>query len=106
MPASKKSRERAKARKKFISEQRQQMRDAFGYTKLKDAGLKSSRPEFPDLRAGLDRGVPCSNTVGNGFVRAPLPEDAKSFPVGVSHKQGPMLITASDRLEDMGGRKT
>lgn len=106
MTASKKSRERAKARKKYLADQRQQMRDVFGYTKLKEAGLRSTRPEFPDLREGLDRGVPCSNTVGNGFAKPPLPPDAKQFPVGVSHKQGYQLITAADDLKDMGGRKT
>lgn len=106
MTTSRKSRERIKARKQFVKDQRQQMRDIFGYTKLKEAGLKSSRPEFPDLREGLDRGTPCSNTVGNGFAKPPLPDDAKTFPVGVSHKQGYQLITASDDLKDMGGRKT
>lgn len=106
MTASKKSKERERARKRFIKEQRKKMQDAFGYTRLKEQGLESKGPEMPNLREGLDRGVPCSDRVGNGFARPPLPVDAKTFPVGVSHKQGPMLITGADRLEDMGGKKT
>lgn len=106
MTASRKSKELKKSRKQYIATQRQMMRDLFGYSKLKDRGLTAKGPEFPDLKLGLDRGVPCSDTVGNGFMSRPLPPDAKEFPVGQSHKQGPMLITSADRLEDMGGRKT
>lgn len=76
-----------------------------GYTRMVERGLKSTRASFPDLSVE-SRAAPTSDTVGNGFARPSLPEDAKVFPVGVSHKQGPMLITASDRLSDMGGGKT
>lgn len=75
-----------------------------GYTRMVERGLKSQRPEFPDLR--VESKYNTSDVVGNGFAPRPLPSDAREFPVGISHKQGPMLITAADRLEDMGGRKT
>lgn len=104
MTASRKSKEKAKARKKFVKDQRQKMRDLFGYTKLQEAGLRSTRPNFPDL--SVPSHYPLSHSVGNGFAKPPLPDDAKTFPVGVSHKQGYQLITASDDLKDMGGRKT
>lgn len=85
-----------KARKKLLAQ--------VGYTRMVERGLKSIRPDFPDLSVEVRH--PTSDRVGNGFAKPPLPEDAKQFPVGVSHKQGPMLITSTDRLEDMGGRKT
>lgn len=86
-----------KARKRLLAR--------VGYTRMVERGLVSQRPAFPDLSVEV-RVAPTSDEVGNGYARPSLPPDARQFPVGVSHKQGPMLITAIDRLEDMGGRKT
>jgi len=101
---SKKKREQAKARKSKSKAHWAKLLAQVGYTRMVERGLRSSRPDFPTL--SICPTLPTSDAVGNGFARKPLPADARQFPVGVSHKQGPMLITASDRLEDMGGRKT
>jgi len=74
-----------------------------GYTRMKERGLKSTRPDFPDLSVEVRH--PTSDTVGNGFAKPPLPEDAKQFPVGHSHKQGLELVLPGE-LEWMGGKRT
>ncbi len=62
---------------------------------------------FPDLSVE-QRTAPC----GCGFAATPrkknLPKDARQFPVGNSHKQGPELITPGmmSQLEYLGGKKT
>lgn len=97
--------EAKRRRKLLLAEERERVRNEFGYTRLAKSGLKSKRPDFPDLSVP-SRLPPTSDSIGNGFAPKPLPEDAIRFPIGTSHKQGPMLITKFDRLEDMGGRKT
>jgi hypothetical protein len=61
--------------------------------------------QLPDLTVQHNV-APTSDKIGNGFARPPLPADAKVFPVGQSHKQGPMLIGSFDDLTYMGGKKT
>lgn len=73
-----------------------------GYTRMKERGLRSQRPDFPDLSVEVRH--PTSDRVGNGFVKPPLPEDAKKFPVGHSHKQGLELVLPKE-VEWMGGKK-
>lgn len=51
---------------------------------------------------------PCTNLFGPTPKRE-LPEDAKKFPVGNSHKQGLQLLTPGALKEDlqwMGGKKS
>tara|TARA_B100001146_G_C15896328_1_gene312543 strand:+ start:177 stop:509 length:333 start_codon:yes stop_codon:yes gene_type:complete len=77
-----------------------------GYRRLQAVHGKPNHYTFPDLSVEKTS----YPSMGDGFARMPgkksLPVGAKHFPVGNSHKQGNMLITGADRLEDMGGRKT
>lgn len=65
-----------------------------------------NRPDFtPPVT--LPRDPP---RLGDGFGkttprRAPLPEDAKQFPIGNSHKQGLELITPGSNPADYNGAK-
>ena len=64
---------------------------------------------FPDLKCE-SRAAPLSNRVTPRIGKKELPADAHQFPVGNSHKQGPMLITpgmiAGGELQYMGGKKS
>ncbi|MEJ6846812.1 hypothetical protein V3589_11405 [Sinorhizobium fredii] len=77
-----------------------------GYCKLKAKHKKSLRPAFPDYSTN-DHRERYPSVGGFGPLPGPqaLPPDAKRFPVGISHKQGPMLITAADDLAYVGGKK-
>lgn len=75
------------------------------YRSLEKYGQAVSVVRMPDL--SFDN--KCSPTSDRFFPttgRRSLPADAKQFPVGQSHKQGPMLIIKTDNLADMAGRKT
>jgi hypothetical protein len=63
------------------------------------------RVPFPDLSVE-QRTAPCSNNFAAVSGKRSLPEGAKMYPVGHSHKQGYQLITPETPLADMGGRKT
>ena len=82
-----------KARRKLLAQ--------VGYTRMVERGLRSQGPEFPDLK--VQPSYPTSDRVGNGFARPPLPEDARQFPVGHSHKQGLELVLPGE-VEWMGGK--
>lgn len=84
--------------------QEKAIRDEFGYTALHEAGKRSQRPEFPNLKVPQPK---ASTTALFGPTPAPrpLPPDAKQFPVGNSHKQGLELILPSEK-EWMGGKKS
>lgn len=58
--------------------------------------LSTPGPMHPSLGTGF--GVPTPR-------RKPLPEDAKQFPVGNSHKQGLELITPGSKISDYNGAK-
>jgi hypothetical protein len=79
---------------------------ATGYYLSKSKHGDVNPNKFPDLTVTKSR----HPSLGDGFDRTTgkksLPEGAKHFPIGNSHKQGPMLITGADRMEDMGGKKT
>lgn len=83
---------------------RKKLLKKIGYTRMVERGLRSSRPEFPDLSVDTERLAPTSDRVGNGFAKPPLPEDARQFPVGHSHKQGLELVLPGE-IEWMGGKK-
>ena len=75
-----------------------------GFVRLKKE-KRTLLAKFPDL-SFENKAPPCRNGFAKaGFVK-PIPPDAKQFPVGNSHKQGPMLITSFDDLQYMGGKKT
>lgn len=94
-------------RKKVVSKEMQRLLNRVGYTRAKQRYGRSARPGFPDLSTDDHRDRYKS---GNCFAPTPgkrsVPADAKQFPVGMSHKQGPMLITRSDDLAYMGGKKS
>lgn len=85
-----------------VLEARKKLLKQVGYTRMVERGLKSVGPGFPDLSVEVRH--PTSDTVGNGFAKKPLHEDAKQFPVGHSHKQGLELVLPGE-LEWMGGKK-
>jgi hypothetical protein len=75
--------------------------------KKKYQGQKWKTP-FPDLSVESDA-PPCSNSFSPiKYSRGP-PPDAKKFPVGNNHKQGPELLTpdmVKNYMKYMGGKKT
>ena len=80
------------------------LRDEFGYTKLAEAGIKSKRPEFPNLKVE-SRASPTTALFGPTPAPKPLPPDAKQFPIGHSHKQGYELMLPSE-VQYLNGKKT
>lgn len=80
-----------------------------GYFRSLEKYGHSRGPDFPDLKIG-DNHRERYPSVG-GFAAIPplrsgLPDGAKTFPVGQSHKQGPILWTAADDPAHAGGKKT
>jgi hypothetical protein len=71
-------------------------------------GRGSWKVPFPNL--SVDKDVPKTSDRITGFSYSkPLPSDAKTFPVGHSHKQGLQLITPGqleNEMEWMGGKKS
>lgn len=99
-----------RSNKKFKAVYEKEMKkllDRVGYTRSKAKYGKSKGPDFPDYSVGDHR---LKYKSGNCFApttgKKQLPPDAKQFPVGNSHKQGPMLIIGTDDLQYMGGKKT
>lgn len=79
---------------------------------LRGKGYKARRPDWPDFY-GRVPASPCTNGFGDrGVCVTPAkeqPHDAKQFPVGNSHKQGPQLLTPDAIKTDlawMSGKKT
>lgn len=82
--------------------------DRIGYTRLKAKHGHSRRPDFPDLTVGGNHRerFPSVGGFAPTAPRAEPPAGAKTFPVDISHKQGPMLMTAFDDPTFLGGKKT
>ena len=76
--------------------------------KLKHKGNRYKVP-FPNLKMDHNP-APLSNRFTTTLGKKERHPDAHQFPVGNSHKQGPMLITpgmiAGGELRHLGGKKT
>ena len=74
-----------------------------GYNAIKEKKHGKYKVPFPDLK--VDVKIPLSNcVVYTPMPPKELPEGAKIFPVGNSHKQGMELILPSE-VKYMGGNK-
>lgn len=103
---SKKKTAKQKASKESWKTFREGILKEVGYDKLKAKHGKSKRPSIPNYK--IDNPVPLSNKVTNGFKKksAAQHEDAISFPIGNSHKQGLELIYSEKYAAQMNGKKT